>query len=107
MSLDISLYKTKRCEIFEANITHNLNKMVDKAGIYGYLWKPDELDIKLAGDLVEPLTAGLKRLKENPDYYRQFNASNGWGKYEHLVTFVEKYLNACIENPESEIYVSR
>lgn len=30
-----------------------------------------------------------------------------WGHYEGLVSFVERYLNACIENPEAIVKVSR
>ena len=37
------------------------------------------------------------------EYFEQFNSDNGWGMYEHFVPFVEKYLNACKENPESYI----
>lgn len=33
MSLDVTLTKTKPTEVFWANITHNLNKVAEKAGI--------------------------------------------------------------------------
>lgn len=94
-------------EVFEANITHNLGTMADKSGIYQYLWRPDELNITEAKELIEPLTKGLKDMKERPEYYKQFEASNGWGLYKHFVPWIEKYLEACIEYPDAIINVSR
>ena len=94
-------------DYYWANITHNLGKMADEAGIYKHLWRPEEINIKIAKELIEPLTNGLKELKDKPEHFKQFNSSNGWGMYEHFVPFVEKYLNACIEYPDAIVYVSR
>jgi hypothetical protein len=122
MSLDVSLYtkdKTKKMcyscgheskqreEVYSANITHNLGKMADKAGIYYHLWRPDELRIRTAKRLIKPLEKGLALLKEKPEYFSQFNAENGWGMYEHFVPFVEQYLNACKEYPNAKIETDR
>ena len=125
MSLDVSLsrvsylsydkgatYTEQKDEVYWANITHNLGEMARHVNVlhntlYEYLWRPEEIGIKNSSDLVYPLTIGLAMLKDNPEYYKQFNASNGWGKYEHFVPFVEQYLNACIENPDCEVYASR
>ena len=93
--------------LYSANITHNLNKMADAAGIYKELWRPDEIGITKARQLIEPLTKGLASLKANPTKYELYNAPNGWGLYEHFVPFVENYLNACIENPDANVSVSR
>lgn len=105
MSLDVSLYNPD--EIYEDNITHNLNTMAENAGIYMHLWRPEEIGITTAGQLIDPLEAGLCRLLEDPDHFKQFDASNGWGKYKHLVAFVSGYLVACKENPDATVYVSR
>lgn len=94
-------------EVFEANITHNLNIMADEAGIYYHLWRPDECNITKAKELIDGLEAGLWKLKNDPKYFKQFNPENGWGKYEGLVEFVEKYLNACKTYPEAIVSVSR
>ncbi len=93
--------------LYENNITHNLGKMADKAGIYKYLWRPEELHIYTASELIEPLKAGLKELKSKPKKYKKYNPSNGWGKYENLVEFVEDYLNACIKYPSATLSISR
>ena len=93
--------------VYDSNITHNLNRMAEAAGIYQHLWRPEELGITVARELIEPLRAGLAKLKADPAHYETFNASNGWGLYEHLVPWVEKYLAACEEHPEATVSVSR
>jgi hypothetical protein len=122
MSLDVYLFATKRVkcsqcgheelveteyELFSANITHNLAKMAREARIYMLLWRPEEVGINLAGELIDPLRAALADMKARPEYYRQFDAPNGWGTYYHFVPWLEEYLQACVENPEAVIRVSR
>lgn len=107
MGLNVYLTKVMPCEVFCANITHNLNKMATAAGIYNCLWRPEEIGIKVAGELIEPLKIGLQKLKDNPEYFKQFNPPNNWGTYDYFVPWVEKYLQACIDNPDAEIRVSR
>ena len=107
MSLDFYLEAVRPCDVFSRNITHNLGKMAAAAGIYQHLWRPEELGIKTAGELVKPLADGLFRLKNDPEHFRKFNPTNGWGDYEGLVKFVDEYLGACMEYPDAEIYVSR
>lgn len=94
-------------EVYSANITHNLNTMAGEAGIYEHLWRPDEINITKAKELIEPLREGLHKLKSEPEKYKAFNPSNGWGSYEGLVRFVSNYLDACYENPEADVSVRR
>ena len=98
---------SEKFELYWGNITHNLGKMAHEAGIYKHLWRPEELGLTKAGQLIDGLKLGLSDLKTRPDYFKQFDAENGWGLYEHFVPFVQKYLDACILYPESEIRVSR
>lgn len=107
MSLAVYLKVVKPTEVYSSNITHNLNKMAEAAGFYKYLWRPEEIGITKAKDLIPALEGGLERLKADPQYYQQFNSPNGWGMYEHFVLFVEEYLEACKENPDADIEVSR
>jgi hypothetical protein len=93
--------------LYEANITHNLGKMADAAGIYEHLWRPEEIGLKKAFELIEPLIEGLNRLRNNPEYYKTFNPSNGWGNYDGFVDWVGRYLVACKDNPDGHIEVSR
>ena len=93
--------------VFEANITHNLNRMAAEAGIYEACWRPDEIGAERAKDIVPLLEKGLADMKARPSHFEQFNAPNGWGMYEHFVPWVEQYLEACREYPDAEIEVSR
>ena len=120
MSLDVSLYRKlflsydegktyvekEEC-VYDANITHNLGKMAGEAGIYYALWRPEEIEKSKAKDIIELLEKGLADLKARPEHFEKFNSPNGWGMYEHFVPFVEKYLEACKEYPETDIHVSR
>jgi hypothetical protein len=81
--------------------------MAIAAGIYEYLWRPEEINITTAKELIDPLREGLHDLKMNPDKYKEYNPENGWGTYEGLVNFVSKYLNACYDFPEATIEVCR
>lgn len=92
---------------YSNNITHNLGQMADKAGVYQALWRPEEIGIQSAWQLIEPLRAGLKLLQADPEYFKTFNPANGWGNYEGLVSFIEDYLRACEECPSATVHVSR
>lgn len=93
--------------VYDSNITHNLTAMASAAGIYKHLWRPEEIGITTAVQLIEPLREGLAKLKADPQKYETFNAPNGWGMYEHFVPFVEQYLAACEEYPDASVSVSR
>lgn len=107
MSLNISLSALRQTEVYDANITHNLVKMAAEAGIYEYLWRPGDIGIFKAADLIEPLERGLIFLKADREKFEQFNAPNGWGNYDNLVDFVEQYLTACRENPDADVGAHR
>jgi len=107
MSLDISFTEIMETDVFDTNITHNLGKLAHEVEIYYPLWRPEEVGITKAGELIEPLTHGLKLLKDKPDEFRPFGAKNGWGTYEQFVPWVERLLAACKEYPNAIIHVSR
>lgn len=95
------------CTVYERNITHNLGKMADAAGVYYACWRPEERGWSKAKDLIEPLSSGLDQLTSDPEKYKAFNPANGWGDYDGLVRFVSDYLQACRSYPEATIRVSR
>jgi hypothetical protein len=107
MSLYASLRALREIEIFSLNITHNLNSMASEAGIYKHLWRPEEIGITKAGQLIQPLTDALALLLAEPQRFEKFNPANGWGSYDGLVNFLRSYLAACSENPDASISVSR
>ena len=110
MSLDVHLSYVNdghTTEVYEANITHNLVPMAKEVGIYKHLWRPEELGIVKASELIEPLTEGLKKLHAEPERLKCFEPENKWGRYENLVDFVKFYLAACKDYPNATISVSR
>lgn len=107
MSLDVYLTAVRPTEVYSSNITHNLNTMAEAAGIYKHLWRPDELGIKTAAELIEPLREGLARLRATPDVFVALEPENKWGTYRDFVPWVARYLAACEENPDATVGVSR
>ena len=113
MSLDIDLMVVQPVSVYEANITHNLGKMADAVvldndkTLYQVLWRPDEHGWKFARDISELLNEGWNILLSDPERFRKFNPENGWGSYDGLVNFVYKYRNACWDNPDAELRISR
>ncbi len=49
--------------LFDMSITHNLGNMADSAGIYRHIWRPEEIGIDKASQLIVPLETGLLELK--------------------------------------------
>ena len=90
-------------KLADVNITHNLNKMADAVGLYEVLWKPDEIGITTASQMIPFLEKGIKKLKENPEKYKAFNAPNGYGKFEDFVRFCDSVLHWCNKYPDSVI----
>lgn len=107
MSLDLYFYDVRRVMVFEANITHNLVDMASAAGVYGVLWRPEENGVRVAGDMVPQLVRGVRLLEGDPDFFRRFDAANGWGRYDNLLRFVRDVLGHCVECPGSVPVASR
>lgn len=81
--------------------------MAEEAGIYQLLWHPTENNITKAEQLIIPLQESLSKMKNDPERFKQHNPPNGWGDYEGFINFVYEYLMACIDCPESQVYVER
>lgn len=92
---------------YSANITHNLGKMAKAAGVYEHLWRPEEIGITKASQLIEPLEQGLAKLRADQKGFEKHNPPNGWGTYESLVFFVRDYLEACKQYPDADVSASR
>lgn len=113
MSLDVDLMVTMPTSVYSGNITHNLGKMASKVvlsngkTLYDVLWRPDENEMVFAKDISELLDEGFNILLSDPMEYKKYNPENGWGSYDGLVDFVYRYRNACWDNPEAELSVSR
>ncbi len=114
MSLDVDLMITQPVSVYSGNITHNLGAMAGAVvlsngmTLFDVLWRPDELQgLKFARDIVDLLDEGWNILLADPEKYKQFNPENGWGSYDGLEKFVYNYRNACWDNPDAELRVSR
>ena len=102
-----SLMETDEHELYWANITHNLVAMAAQARLYDPIWRPDSHNIEKARALIPYLTQGLETLEKNPEFFRAYDAKNGWGTYDQFVAFVQEYLEACEKYPDANIKVSR
>lgn len=107
MSLDVYLTRVQKTTVFDHNITHNLGAMAREAGIYYHLWRPDEIGITKACELIDPLRQGLHLMKSDPSRFIKLNPVNGYGSYQHFVPWIERYLEACYKYPDADIEVSR
>lgn len=107
MSLDVILTAVRPTEVFSANITHNLGAMADEAGIYKACWRPEEIGITTAGQLIEPLRNGIAQMKADPGRFEKHNSPNGWGSYKIFLPWLERYLDACEKNPDARVSVDR
>ena len=115
MSLDIYLQKTRKCphcahdiddeprKVYSANITHNLSRMWEAAGVRDALY---ESDGKTAADILSVLEQGLEDMRADPARFEKFNASNGWGTYGDAVPFLADLVLACRKNPSAVVRVS-
>lgn len=92
---------------WSCNITHNLNKMADEAGIYGVLWLPEENGITTAAQLIEPLRKAIAEMKADPERFKAHNAKNGWGLYENFVPRLEELLVECERTPSAAVRANR
>jgi len=115
MSLDVYLIaeadtgasEPYQVQVYEANITHNLNRMAKEAGIYEELWRPDEIGITHACELIRPLRSGANAMYLDPPRFQALNPENGWGSYDDFLPWLEKYIAACQEHPKTKVKVSR
>lgn len=107
MSLDISLViKTRSSEfkVWEANITSNLVRMADAAGLYNALWQTSDNDgVTTAEQLTPLLRHAIDSMLENPAYYKVHDNVNNWGTYEEFLPWLKKLLKVCRKFPEAQI----
>lgn len=94
-----------RKEYFCAKITHNLTEMAASCGLYVPIWHPERSGLVKASQLISILREGLQNLIMDKEACQLLAPENGWGTYEHLLSFTQKYLEACEKYPESIIRV--
>jgi hypothetical protein len=123
MSLDVDLMVVQPTSVYSGNITHNLGAMAREVNygvecnlewavavdltLYDVLWRPDEHGYTHAKHIAAWLDIGWNILLSDPDKFMKLEPENGWGSYEGLCDFVYKYRNACWDNPDAELRISR
>jgi hypothetical protein len=91
-------------QLYRDSITHNHWKMVDNASLYRAIWRPEELQITKAAQLIPILEQGLKHIEEHQDELCKLGTAND---HTEVWSFVRAYLKACREHPDADIRVSR
>lgn len=116
---DIQEIEIETNEFWHGNITHNLIKMAQECrmecdpqheglSLYDLLWRDDYPWEMSHLEYTQCLMACLVSLTDEPERYRQYNPSNGWGTYEQLVEFVKSFIHALVDEPyEMEIKYSK
>lgn len=105
MSLDFYLEAPRIVNVYEGNVTHNLGAMAKEAGVYQHLWRPDEINVTHARQLIEPLQAAVSAMDADPARFKPHNPENGWGDFDGFRRFVREVLVACIEYPDATVRV--
>lgn len=104
MSLDIWLTAKVEATVVDKNITHNLGKMWEEAGIYDALYNSEG---QTALSVLPILHEGLKRMISDPDKFKKFDSPNGWGMYKHALPWLSELIAGFEEHPEGVIWVSK
>lgn len=98
-------------EFWHGNITHNLAEMAEDCisfdeydqcyNLYDLLWRDTQAPFggNYLNTYIAHLAYCLYILKNDPEHFKQFNPSNGWGTYEQLVEFVRSFIHALINMP--------
>lgn len=115
MSLDIELYaeadlggpEPARFTVFCWNFTHNAAPMAMAAGFYQELWRPEEVGLVYARELIGPLERGIKDMEEKPEAYRSLQAANGWGTREQFLEALRQLLQVLRDCPGARVSASR
>lgn len=72
-----------------ANITWNVREIIRLST--GLEWK-NEANNGLCVDVIPKIKKGLYELLENPQKYKPYEASNGWGTVEGTISFFDQIL---------------
>jgi len=83
-------------EVFSQNITYNVGTMLRRAGLY-----PRILNGMTVAETQPVLKNAVILMSENPEYFRQFNAKNGWGTFETTFVAVDNIYKALIDADDS------
>lgn len=102
---------------WSGNITHNLGAMASHVPIeidgvsttlYQICWRPNEVfDEPTTTKILPFLIKGICYMLEHRKDLLQYNPKNGWGSYNGFMKFLLNYKQACEDNEDCKIYISR
>lgn len=75
----------------DANITWNVRKIIELST--GLPWT-NEANNGLCLDVIPKIQHGLEELQANPEKYKLYEASNGWGTVKGTIHFFQQILKA-------------
>lgn len=104
MSLDIWLENEKGMEVVSQNITHNLREMWSACNVYDSLYQSNG---KRAYEVLDNLKKGSQMMKDNPAYFKEFNASNSWGLYKQAVPWLDELIIGFEKHPDAVIGICK
>jgi hypothetical protein len=103
MSLDIWLTATIETDVVNKNITNNLIRMWEEAGVYDALYNSEG---KTAKEVLPILEQGLQLMLDEPKKFTKLNSPNGWGTYKNAVPWLAELIAEFKEYPDGVISVS-
>lgn len=86
----------------DVNTTYNVRELIEKSS--GWKIKNCELNGK-AEDLMPLIQKGISELTNNPNEYKKYESSNGWGTVETTLYFYERLLEYLVEYPYAYVLV--
>lgn len=87
-------------EVDDYTITYNLGTMLRAAGFPRW----DALRGAPAVETAGMLDGVARRLRADPEAFREHNPPNGWGSYESCLDWVERFRDACARHPATTIW---
>lgn len=109
MSLDITLtdvFVEPPVQLESLNITNNLIDFAIALNCYECIWKPKNLNIITAYQLLPHLYEAYYNVIKYGDIYLSLLPKNGWGTKEQFLNFIDQYIEACITYPNTLIETS-
>jgi hypothetical protein len=83
---------------FEDNVTYNVSTMLKRAGLH-----PEILNGMTAHKAKPVVHYAYELMADNPEYFKRFDATNGWGTYGTTLAFVQRMHEYLQEAPANYI----
>ena len=82
----------------DVNITYNVGRMLRRAGMH-----PNIINGMKVSEAYPIVSNGVAVMEDNPDYFRMFDAVNGWGTYETTLKAVVEIGRALYQADNDDI----